>query len=115
MSHRTVDTKEGDAKVKRTAVRVYDELDGEVLVGHIEGKTFYRTVDPDQMLATRKAYALHDKVLDQLVDEGVEVVVLMEPSRRLTSTIDDWQDLGQDYAGPRGPQRSLSTSFMGVQ
>ena len=99
--------------MRRIEVRVYDELDGDVLVGHIEGKTFYRTVDPDQQLATRKAYALHDKVLDQLVDEGVDVVVLTEPSRRLTSSIDDWQELGVDYAGPRGPQRSLSISFMG--
>lgn len=101
--------------MKRTEVRVQDEVDGDVVAGHIEGRTFIRTVHPSTMLRTRRAYLLHDSTLDLLVDAGVEVIVLKEPNRRLVSTIEDWQELGIDYNGPRGAQRSLAVSLMGVQ
>jgi hypothetical protein len=88
----------------------------EVFVGVIDGKAFYRTVDPERhLLRTRKAYALQDSVIDRLVDNGVETLVFQEPTRRLVSTIEDWQDLGQDYDGPHGMQRTLAVSFMSAQ
>lgn len=101
--------------MRRTAVRVDDELKGHIVAGHVEGKYFVREVNPDEdLLVTRRAYALHDKVLDELVDRGVEIVVLQEPSRRLVSNIEDWQELGVPYAGPHGPQTTLSVSYMGL-
>jgi hypothetical protein len=104
---------QGD-EVKRTPVLVLDEAEGqEVVVGYIRYPGFYRTVRPDRdMLATRKAYALHDSVIDQLVDAGVEWIVLQEPARRLTSLIEDWQELGNPYVGPRGVQTSLAVNLM---
>ena len=101
----------------RSAVRVTDPAKGkEVFVGLINGKTFYRTVDPEKhLLRTRKAYALQDTVIDILVDKGVDTVVIQEPTRRLVSTIEDWQELGQDYDGPHGMQRTLAVSLMAVQ
>lgn len=101
----------------RSAVRVNDPAKNkEVFVGVIDGKTFYRTVDPAKhLLRTRRAYALQDTVIDRLVDKGVETVVIQEPGRRLVSTVEDWQELGQDYDGPHGMQKSLAVSLMAVQ
>jgi hypothetical protein len=98
--------------VKRTAV---DDSVGR-LSGYIEGKTFVRRVSPgSDMLITRKAYALDDSVLDRLVDEGVEIIVLQEPNRRLVSEIEDWQDLGQDYNRAGVPMTTLKISLMGAK
>lgn len=101
----------------RSAVRVEDPAKGkEVFVGVIDGKTFYRTVDPEKhLLRTRNAYALQDTVIDKLIDKGVETIVIQEPNRRLVSTIEDWQDFGNDYDGPHGMQRTLGVRFMSVQ
>lgn len=83
-------------------------------VGYIDGKTFVRRVTPQRdMLITRKAYALHDAVLDRLVDEGVEIIVIQEPNRRLASEIEDWQDLGQPYSRGGLAMTTLAASLMG--
>jgi hypothetical protein len=100
--------------MSRSAVRVNDPVKGkEVFAGVIDGTTFYRTVDPEKhLLRTRQAYALQDSVIDKLVDKGVETIVIQEPTRRLVSTIEDWQEMGQDYDGPHGMQRTLSVGLM---
>lgn len=102
---------------RKSAVRVWDPAKGsEVFVGYIEGKTFYRTVDPERhLLRSRKAYALQDTVLDILVDRDIETIVIIEPTRRLVSLVEDWQEFGQDYDGPHGMQRTLSVGMMGAE
>jgi len=69
------------------------------IAGEIDKQTFYRKVDPAlNLIRAHQGYALHVSLLDILVDKGVDYIVLIEPARRLTSDIEDWQD-GYDFYG----------------
>lgn len=78
------------------------------VVGYTEGSTYYLVVDSSSLVDG--GYFLPDAVIDELVDRGVETLVLQEPGRRLVSTLDDWQDFGREH--PRGTV--LPISYMGV-
>lgn len=92
-----------------------DPAKGRLFAGYTDGKTFYRDVEPARhMLRQFNGYALQDSVLDELIDRGIEMVVLQEPTRRLVSTVDDWQDYGKNIDLGHGSQTVLSVTYMSV-
>lgn len=99
----------------RKPLRVNDPVKGSLFAGYVDGKTFYRDVDPAKHLVRKhQGYAISDEVLDQLVDRGVETVVLQEPGRRLVSTVEDWQNYGKAFEFGHGPQTVLPVTYMSV-
>lgn len=62
--------------------------------GVVKGRTYFRKVDPMFDRSCARSYGLLDSVLDDLVDKGVETIVLQERHRRLVSSIEDWQNFG---------------------
>ncbi|HSE47092.1 MAG TPA: hypothetical protein VLA89_17370 [Gemmatimonadales bacterium] len=99
----------------RKPLHVNDPVKGEVFAGYVDGKTFYREVDPAKHLVRiHQGYAISNEVVDELVDRGVETVVMIEPTRRLVSSIDDWQNYGKHFEYGHGPQTVLPVSYMGV-
>lgn len=99
----------------RKPLHVEDPVKGRVFAGYLDGKTFYREVDPARHLVRKhNGYAISDEVLDELVDRGVETVVLQEPTRRLVSTLDDWQEFGKPFNFGHGDQTVLPITYMSV-
>lgn len=41
-----------------------------------------------------RAYNIDSKWFDQLVQQGYDLIVILGPTFRLTSTLDDWLDYG---------------------
>lgn len=86
-------------------IPVDDPSTGETL-GYIDRHVFVF-----ESWSKKREYALSNDVLDLLVDKGVDVVVIQERNaRRLTSSIEDWQEFGR----PRGRETILSVSYMAV-
>lgn len=99
----------------RIPLHVEDPVKGRLFAGYTDGKTFYRDVDPSKHLLRKYGgYAIQDSVLDELVDRGIETIVLQEPSRRLVSNVDDWQEYGRFVNLGHGDQTVLPVSYMSV-
>jgi hypothetical protein len=99
----------------RKPLHVEDPAKGRLFAGYTDGKTFYRDVDPSRhLLRKHNGYAIQDSVLNELVDRGVETVVLQEPNRRLVSNLEDWQDYGKPIDLGHGEQTVLPVTYMSV-
>jgi len=82
---------------------LYPDEDGDP-AGEIDDRAFYLDVQP----TSTHAYSLDNGLLYALLDKGITTIVMLEPTRRFTSDIEDWSTLGHDH----GEYTTLNTSHM---
>ena len=96
-------------------VKIYDpQKRKNITIGKIVGDDFYKKVDPKKhLMRIMNAYGIQEEAIKILIDNEVKTIIIDEPNRRWTSSIDEWLRPGikiREYK--HGKQRFLPLKYM---